>query len=218
MTIKKPIPAEGIYCITGEEYACGRTNLQVVREMIAADVKIIQYREKEKKPRLQYQECLEIRKVTADAGVVFIVNDDAALAAAVAADGVHIGQDDLPLEKVRALLGEGMIIGVSTHSPAQAAEAIAQGADYIGVGPLYQTHTKKDVCAPVGLAYLDYAVQYCPIPFVAIGGIKKYNLREVTDHGARLICAVTEILAAENIREMVMGLRRMMEDKKTSNI
>lgn len=208
------MPRAGLYCITGEEYSRGRTNMQVVGEMIAAGVQIIQYREKEKQPRRMYQECLEIRKITAAAGVVFIVNDDAALALSVTADGVHIGQDDLPLEKVREVVGEGMIIGVSTHSPAQAVEAIAQGADYIGVGPLYLTHTKKDVCAPVGLPYLDYAVKNCPIPFVAIGGIKEHNLPEVAKHGARLICAVTEILDADNIREKILRLREIIEKER----
>lgn len=211
MTGKKPIPTEGLYCITGEEFSRGRTNLHLVREMIAADVRIIQYREKEKKTRHKYRECLDIRKMTEEAGVVFIVNDDAALAVAVAADGVHIGQDDLPLKKVREMVGEGMIIGVSTHSPAQAEEAIAKGADYIGVGPLYLTHTKKDVCAPVGLDYLDYAVKNCPIPLVAIGGIKEHNIGEVARHGARLICAVTEILVADNIRGKIFSLRHKME-------
>ena len=103
MTGKKRIPPNGLYCITGEGFSRGRTNIQVVREMIAADIKTIQYREKEKHGRDKYQECLEIRKMTEDAGVVFIVNDDVALALSVKADGVHIGQDDLPFHKVREL-------------------------------------------------------------------------------------------------------------------
>ncbi len=209
MTGKKQIPTAGLYCITGEEFSRGRTNVQVVREMIAADIKIIQYREKDKKSRYKYRECLEIRKMTAEAGVVFLVNDDAALALSVAADGVHIGQDDLPIARVRELVGEGMIIGLSTHSPAQASAAIAGGADYLGVGPLFPTRTKKDVCESVGLSYLDYAVRHCPVPFVAIGGIKEHNIGEVAERGARLICAVTEILAAGNIREKILRLREI---------
>jgi len=179
--------------------------------MIAADIKTIQYREKEKHGRDKYQECLEIRKMTEDAGVVFIVNDDVALALSVKADGVHIGQDDLPFHKVRELTGGDMIIGLSTHSPRQAREAVAMGADYIGVGPIFRTFTKKDVCEPVGLEYLDYAVGNCPIPFVAIGGIKEDNIADVAGRGARLICAVTEILEADNIREKILSLREKME-------
>ncbi len=209
---KKHIPAGGIYCITGEEFSRGRTNVQVAREMVNAGIEIIQYREKEKKALLKFRECLEIRKLTADAGVVFIVNDDAALALAVAADGIHIGQDDLPIEKVRELVGEEMIIGLSTHSPAQAGEAIAKGADYLGVGPLFRTFTKKDVCEPVGLECLDYAVQNCHLPFVAIGGIKEHNIGEVARRGARLICTVTEILGAEDIRATILRLRQKIEE------
>jgi len=179
--------------------------------MIAADIKTIQYREKEKHGRDKYQECLEIRKMTEDAGVVFIVNDDVALALSVKADGVHIGQDDLPFHKVRELTGGDMIIGLSTHSPRQAREAVAMGADYIGVGPIFRTFTKKDVCEPVGLEYLDYAVGNCPIPFVAIGGIKEDNIADVAGRGARIICAVTEILEADNIREKILSLREKME-------
>src|SRR3990172_4195318 len=103
--------------------------------MIAADIKTIQYREKEKHGRDKYQECLEIRKMTEDAGVVFIVNDDAALALSVKADGVHIGQDDLPFHKVRELTGGDMIIGFSTHSPRQAGEAVAMGAELSYIFP-----------------------------------------------------------------------------------
>jgi len=211
MTGKKRIPPNGLYCITGEGFSRGRTNIQVVREMIAADIKTIQYREKEKHDRDKYQECLEIRKMTEDAGVVFIVNDDVALALSVKADGVHIGQDDLPFHKVRELTGGDMIIGLSTHSPRQAREAVAMGADYIGVGPIFRTFTKKDVCEPVGLEYLDYAVGNCPIPFVAIGGIKEDNIADVAGRGARIICAVTEILEADNIREKILSLREKME-------
>ncbi len=207
MKDRKNLPASGLYCITGEEFSRGRTNIEVVKEMIEADIGIIQYREKEKKSLLKYRECMEIRKMTADAGVFFIVNDDVALALSVGADGVHIGQEDLPVEKVRELVGEEMIIGLSTHSPSQAEEAVAKGADYIGIGPIFATFTKKDVCDPVGLEYLDYAVKSCPIPFVAIGGIKEHNIGVVAGRGARLICAVTEILEAENIKEKIFRLR-----------
>ena len=209
MTGNKKIPAAGLYCITGEEFSRGRSNAAVVREVIAAGIEIIQYREKEKLPLYKYRECLEIREMTASAGVTFIVNDDIALALAVGADGVHIGQEDLPIERVRELVGDEMIIGLSTHSPAQAREAEAKGADYIGVGPLFRTYTKKDVCEPVGLAYLDFVVANGSLPFVAIGGIKEHNIGEVARRGARLICAVTEILAADDIGQAIASL----EDK-----
>lgn len=196
-----------IYGITAGEYSRGRSNLEVARQMIAAGIKVIQYREKEKTLREKYNECLQIREITRESGVTFIVNDHVDLALLVGADGVHIGQDDLPPEQVRQLVGDEMIIGMSTHSPAQARAAISSGVDYIGVGPIFATQTKKDVCAPVGLEYLDYAVNNVDIPFVAIGGIKEHNISEVARRGARCIALVTEIVGAEDIAAKVRVLR-----------
>ncbi|MBI4632784.1 MAG: thiamine phosphate synthase [Deltaproteobacteria bacterium] len=208
--MSKKIPVSGLYCIIGEAFSRGRTNLQVVREMIGAGVKMIQYREKEKSARDKYLQCREIRRMTEEAGIAFIVNDDVDIAMIVKADGVHIGQDDLPIEEVRKLVGGDMIIGLSTHAPEQASEAVAKGADYIGVGPVFRTFTKRGVCEPVGLEYLDYVVANCPIPFVAIGGIKEQNIGEVVSHGARLICAVTEILEADDIRGKINALQKKL--------
>lgn len=199
-----------IYCITAEEHSMGRSNIEVVKAMIASDIKIIQYREKNKKLRDKYNECLIIRSLTKEAGVTFIVNDNIDIAMMVKADGVHIGQDDLPIEKVRELVGEDMIIGLSTHSSAQANDAVLRGADYIGVGPIYKTYTKIDVCESVGLSYLDYVVKNITIPFVAIGGIKLHNLKEVTAKGAKCISLVTEIVGALDIKSQIEEIRRIM--------
>lgn len=201
------LPATDLYCLTAEEHSAGRSNLQVVSDMLEADIKIIQYREKDKKLLYKYEECVKIRQLTAEAKACFIVNDDIHLAMAVGADGVHIGQEDLPLPQVRKLVGETMLIGLSTHSPAQAQAAVAQGADYIGVGPLFSTKTKKDVCDPVGLEYLDYAVANVTIPFVAIGGIKEHNIAQVVQHGAKCIALVTDIVGAPDIKKKIAALR-----------
>ncbi|MCX7710451.1 MAG: thiamine phosphate synthase [Clostridia bacterium] len=202
-----------LYCLTAEEYSKGRSNLDVVKALIKSGIKIIQYREKDKKLLEKYRECTEIRALTQTAGVTFIVNDDIHIAMLVKADGVHIGQDDLPVEKVRELVGEEMIIGVSTHSPEQAKAAIAAGADYIGVGPVFKTFTKKDVCDPVGLEYLEYAVKNVDIPFVAIGGIKEHNLSEVVSKGAKCIAMVTEIVGADNIEEKIISIRNQIRNR-----
>lgn len=200
-----------IYAITGEEFSRGRSNIEVVEELLAAGIKIIQYREKSKDLRRQYQECLEIRRLTREAGAAFIVNDHVDLALMVAADGVHLGQDDLPPEAVRRLVGPEMVIGLSTHSPEQARAAFECGVDYIGVGPIFPTQTKSNVVDPVGLGYLDYVVQNIPLPFVAIGGIKEHNIRQVRRHGARCIAMVTEILEAEDLGAKVQALRTALE-------
>jgi len=196
-----------LYCITAEKYSRGRSNLEVVREMIEAGVKIIQYREKKKKMFGKYKECLKIREMTQEAGVTFIINDDIDLALVVEADGVHIGQDDLPIEEVRKLVGEEMIIGLSTHSPKEAQDALQRGADYIGVGPIFKTETKEDVCAPVGLEYLEYVVENIDLPFVAIGGIKEHNVELVVERGANCICMITEIVESKDIQDKIRNIK-----------
>lgn len=207
--LKKRLPTTDLYCITSEEHSLGRNNLEIVKEMLEAGVKIIQYREKEKNKLAKYEECKAIRELTKEYGVTFIVNDDVDIALLVKADGVHIGQHDLPLEKVRELVGNDMLIGLSTHSPEQAQQAIKKGADYIGVGPIFKTYTKKDVCDPVGYEYLDYVVKNIPLPFVAIGGIKEHNLREVAQRGAKCIAMVTEIVGSQDIRNKIKSLREI---------
>ncbi|MBP2625720.1 MAG: Thiamine-phosphate pyrophosphorylase [Firmicutes bacterium] len=201
-----------LYCITAEELSMGRSNIEVVKEMIAAGVKIIQYREKDKKMKDKYSECCTIREMTKEAGVTFIVNDDIDLAMIVQADGVHIGQDDLPLEKVRELVGDKMIIGISTHCPGEAQQAVRSGADYIGVGPIFKTATKKDVCDPVGFEYLEYVAQNIPIPFVAIGGIKINNISDVMKRGTECIAIITEITTAKDIPERISLIKEVIKN------
>ena len=207
---KRTLPA-GIYALTSELHSLGRSNIEVAREILASGVPILQYREKSKKVREMYEECLLLRAMTQQTGALFIINDHLDLALAVGADGVHIGQDDLPLPKVRELLGPDFLIGVSTHSPAQAQAAVNSGADYIGVGPLFATQTKIDVCDPVGLDYLDYVVKNLKIPFVAIGGIKEHNLAEVIKTGTRTVALVTEIVGNPDIPGKIKSLQRIME-------
>lgn len=212
MSVKKmngeKILPEGIYGITAERFSKGRTNLEVARCMIDGGVKMIQYREK--RPHKSFaqmlEECRQIRKLTQAHGVAFIVNDHVDIALLSDADGVHVGQDDLSVADVRQLVGGDRIIGCSTHSPEQARQAVADGADYIGVGPIFATQTKEDVCAPVGLAYLEYVVENLSIPFVAIGGIKAHNIDQVIRRGAETVCMVTEIVEADDIAGTVKGI------------
>lgn len=196
-----------LYGITAEEHSRGRSNVQVVAEMLAAGIRLIQYREKRKAFAERYWECREIRRLTRETGAILIVNDHPELALMAQADGVHLGQEDYPPEAVRALIGEEMLIGVSTHSPTQARDAVARGADYIGVGPIYPTLTKGTHVDPVGLDYLDYVVANVSIPFVALGGITASNVREVGRHGARLVAMAKEIVSADDIGAKVAEIR-----------
>jgi thiamine-phosphate pyrophosphorylase len=210
------LPATDLYCLTSLEYSRGRNNLEVVREMLEAGIKIVQYREKDLTMKQKYQECDEIRKITAEAGATFIINDDIHLALAIGADGIHLGQDDLPVPKAQEMVGGRMLVGLSTHSPEQAIAAVAAGIDYIGVGPIYRTYTKKNACAPVGLDYVRFAAGNITIPWVAIGGIKEDNVMEVIQNGARMVAMVTEIVGAEDIVEKIAAIRRGIGQAKES--
>ena len=213
MALFNPGLPQGIYGILGEKFSLGRTNVEVARMMVDAGVDIIQYREKVKdKSYLEMlKECEQIRRITKEAKVPFVVNDHFGIAIMVEADGIHQGQDDLPVKEVKKIVPH-MMVGCSTHSPEQAKKAVEDGADYIGVGPIFATRTKEDVCDAVGLEYLEHVVHTFNIPFVAIGGIKRYNLREVVCRGAKTICLVTEIIGAKNIVKRVKEIKEIIGD------
>ena len=196
-----------IYGITAEAMSNGRDNMTVVKAMLEAGIKFIQYREKEKTGLARYEECLKLKKLTAEYGAAFIIDDFVDLAIAVDADGVHIGQDDLPVPAVRKLLGPDKIIGLSTHSPEQLEKAneIADLIDYIGCGPVYATNTKKTAVS-VGLEYVKYATEHAKMPFVAIGGIKEHNIHEVYNAGATTIAVVSDITSADDIVDKISKL------------
>ncbi|MCF6247964.1 MAG: thiamine phosphate synthase [Desulfobacula sp.] len=199
---------EGIYGILGEKFSLGRSNVDVARQMVDAGVDILQYREKvkDKSFKNMLEECIKIRKITRKAGVRFVINDHVAIAMMVNADGIHQGQDDLPVKEVKKLVPH-MMIGCSTHNPDQAKKAIEDGADYIGVGPIFTTRTKEDVCDAVGFEYLEHVVASYDIPFVAIGGIKRGNLKDVVSRGAKTVCLVTEIIGAKNIEQRIKEIK-----------
>lgn len=202
-----------IYALTDSRLARGRSVEEQASALLDAGVKILQYREKHAKPGVMLEECRLLRRLTRAAGACFIVNDHIDIAMLVDADGVHVGQDDLPVPEVRRLVGPDMIIGLSTHCPEQAHAAVKAGADYIGVGPIFATQTKEDVCAPVGLSYLDWVVANYSLPFVAIGGIKEHNIGEVARHGAPCCALVSELVGADDISAKVEAVRRAMHSR-----
>ena len=158
-----PFPDTDIYCLTDSRQSLGRSAVDVVTLMLKAEIKIIQYREKDKDADEMLEECLAIRELTRKAGCCFIVNDHVDIALLCEADGVHVGQEDLPLAAVRKLVGKERVVGVSTHNWTQAEAAIKGGADYIGVGPIFATATKTTT-PPVGFSYLEEAAEKATIP------------------------------------------------------
>ena len=201
-----------IYTITAESMSNGRDNIEVVGKMLQAGIKFIQYREKEKPGLDRYNECLKLRQMTREAGTVFIIDDFVDLAMAVDADGVHIGQTDLPPQVVRRLIGDDKIIGLSTHGEAQLQKANELGdiIDYIGVGPVFATQTKK-TATPVGFSYVEYAVRNSKHPFVAIGGIKEHNICDVAAHGAKTFAIVSEIVGADDIVAKIKSIENTLK-------
>jgi len=197
-----------IYAITAEPLSCGRRVVDTVEAMLAGGARIVQYREKQKSGRERYADCLAIRQLCDRYGALFIVDDFVDLALAVTADGVHIGQEDLPPEVVRSLVGEQMVVGLSTHNAAQLAASNALGSiiDYIGCGPVYPTQTKDHPAPVTGLDYIRYAAAQAKHPFTAIGGIKAHNLAAVRAAGATTCALVSEITTAPDIAQRVREL------------
>jgi thiamine-phosphate pyrophosphorylase len=168
----------------------------MVLRVLNAGVRCIQYRDKEKSRKAIYEESLKIREVTKKFHAVFIVNDYVDIALAVDADGVHLGQDDLPLIEARKILGKEKIIGISTHNMDQAIEAENSGADYLGFGPIFYTNT-KDAGMPQGTEILGQVTSRIRIPVVAIGGITLDTVRSVFEAGADAVAVASAILSGD---------------------
>lgn len=188
-----------LYAITGEEFHPGRPMIEVMEEAIQGGCDIIQLRDKKSPRREVLAKAKALRELTLRYGVTFIVNDYIDIALAVDADGIHLGQDDLPLADARKIVGR-KIIGISTHAIEEARQAERDGADYIGVGPVFPTKSKEDVVAPVTTSYVRQVAAEITIPFVAIGGIKLHNVDQVLEAGARRICAISEIVGSPDIQ------------------
>ncbi|PYI55100.1 thiamine phosphate synthase [Paenibacillus flagellatus] len=188
-----------LYAITGEQFHPGRSMLDVMEEAILGGCDIIQLRDKKSAKRDVLAKAKALRELTRRYGVTFIVNDHIDIALAVDADGIHLGQDDLPLADARRIVGD-KIIGISTHAIEEARQAERDGADYIGVGPVFPTKSKEDVVAPVTTSYVRQVADEIRIPFVAIGGIKLHNADQVLEAGATRLCAISEIVGSADVR------------------
>lgn len=170
--------------------------LATVEAALQGGVNIVQYRDKNSDDQTRLTEAGKLKEVCRKYGALFFMNDRVDLAIALDADGVHLGQQDLPIALARQLLGPQKLIGRSTTNPEEMAKAIEEGADYIGVGPVYETPTKPGKKA-AGLEYVQYAVKNSPIPWFAIGGIDMQNIDDVLLAGAERVCVVRSIMQAE---------------------
>ena len=177
----------------------------IVEASLKGGLTLVQYRDKNTDDLIRFQNAQKLCQLCHDYGALFLVNDRVDLALAVNADGIHLGQQDLPIAIARQILGPNRIIGRSTTNPQEMAKAIAEGADYIGVGPVYETPTKVGKAA-AGLSYVSYATKNATVPWFAIGGIDQTNLGDVLKAGAKQVAVVRVIMQSPDPTEATQDL------------
>ena len=201
-----------LYLVTDRALARGRATAEIVREAVAGGVTCVQLREKNGGTREFLDEARTVQAALRGTGVPLLVNDRVDVALAVGADGVHLGQRDMPIADARRLGPSGWIIGVSAECVEDAIRAEQEGADYIGVSPVFATPTKTDTALPLGLAGLRQMRAAVRLPLVAIGGIHAGNAREVIRAGADGLAVVSAIVSADSPREAARQLRREIKE------
>jgi thiamine-phosphate pyrophosphorylase len=189
-----------LYAIIDPERGGGRLPAAAARELLLAGVRLMQIRDKHASARQLYATCLELKEILRDSSCSLIVNDRADVARATQAEGVHLGQDDLPVEKARRVLAPHQWIGRSTHSLEQVVEADRTTADYIAFGPIFPTTSKKNPDPVVGLEGLRQARRTTRKPLVAIGGITLQNVCEVLAAGADSVAVIGDLVGRPDIR------------------
>jgi thiamine-phosphate pyrophosphorylase len=182
----------------------------LLRGASAGGVEIVQLREKHLPDEELASVAIAARILCQQLGTLLIVNDRPWVAREAEADGVHVGQDDIPVSELRELVGPDMLIGLSTHTPAQIDAVDASVVDYIGVGPIHQTPTKPGRPA-VGVELIRYAAAHAPVPFFAIGGLDAGNLAQALDAGATRVCVLRAIAAAADPQRAAQALREQLD-------
>jgi len=203
----------GLYVVLDPSVCPNRPLPEVLEQSAKAGARIFQYRNKVDSMKEAYAEALLLRKVASDLGVWFIVNDRCDLALAVEADGVHLGQDDLPYAEARMLLGPGKIIGLSTHNAEQARQADKLKPDYIGFGPMFKPASKHNYDPVVGLEGLRQIRPFTSLPIFAIGGIRADQVKAVLQAGANGIAVISAVLAAPDVKKAVEQLISMLSSR-----
>ena len=183
-------------------------NMSDVTSALSCGVKVVQYRNKDAETRQMFDEALLLGQLCREGGASFLINDRVDIALAVDADGVHLGQSDMPFAAARRLLGPEKIIGLTVHSLAEALEGQALGADYLGVSPIFATATKPDAGKPAGISLIEQIREEVSLPLIAIGGINHCNARQVVAAGADGLCAISCVVASDDAGE---EMRRFQE-------
>jgi thiamine-phosphate pyrophosphorylase len=203
----------GYYFITDSKLSLAGNERDVITA-VSCGVEVVQYRNKNAETREMYEEALRLASICRHAKSLFLINDRLDIALAVDADGVHVGQSDMPCILARRLLGPDKIIGVTVHNLKEALKAETQGADYLGVSPIFETATKPDAGTAAGIGLLEEIREQVDIPLAAIGGINHANALQVIRAGADAICAISSVVAREDpAREIRMFQELFVPEK-----
>lgn len=203
MKAVRPHYLSGLYIILDQSINPARPLAEVLNAAAEVGASLFQYRSKTASMKEAYAEVLPLRRAAAKAGVLFIINDRCDLAVAVDADGVHLGQGDLPLDLARKFMGPDKLIGISTHNPDQVREAAVGKPDYLGFGPIFKPGSKMDHDPVVGLAGLHAIRSLTSLPIFAIGGIQIEQVNEVIQAGANGVAVISAILKAPHVNHAV---------------
>lgn len=207
-----------LYLVTDRGLSLGRTHLEVIKEAVAGGVTMVQLREKELESGEFYREAVQIREFLRSRGCPLIINDRVDIALAVDADGVHVGQEDLPLTVVRKMLGPGKIVGVSVFTPEEAREAEAQGADYLGLSPIFMTATKPELVRQIGFEGIAPIRQAVKLPLVGIGSMNETNAFEVVRRGLDGVAVVSAICSRPDVRAAAALIRAEVDRAKSLRV
>lgn len=197
-----------LYPVVSSEFCAGRNVLEVIRQIGMGGAGIFQLREKHCSARELYLLAQEARKIADEFNMLFILDDHVDIALAAGADGVHLGQDDLPVAAARSIAPE-LIVGASTHNIPEAIEACRQHCSYLNIGPIYPTQTKSVACGALGVGAIKEISAHINCPFTVMGGIKAHCIAELRQNGAQRIAMVTEITQAADIAGKVRDLLQL---------
>lgn len=200
---------KGYYFITDADLS-KKGNVSDVKDAIKAGVTVVQYRSKLDGADRMLKEARELKEIC-KGKALFIINDIVEVALSVDADGVHVGQGDMPYESARQLLGRGKVIGVTVHDLKEAMLAEKKGADYLGVSPIFSTATKKDAGDACGVGLIREIRKNCKIPITAIGGIALNNVKEVVDAGADAICAISAVVTKDDVKGEIEKFQKFFD-------
>jgi len=194
-----------LYVITDQKHNL----LEIIEEILIAGVRIIQHRFKKGTDQDHLQEAIQIKNLCKRYNSLFIVNDRIDIALASNADGIHLGQDDLDLKTARKLLGYSKIIGISANNAIDISNALNEGCDYIGIGPVFETTTKK-IKKPIGIEKIKTLTKDLNIPWFAIGGIKSNNISYLKRNGFKKVALVSELMNSEDPKEDAMMILKKL--------